>query len=346
MAVFVFINIQVLALNNDQEVVTEEEGKINKPAVLLTKEIDGELDHPLFLKAHKIQRVPIRPSTIDDDIRGENSRSTFKSEQDYSLYRRTHSDGKFEHAITHYRAEKKIVGVQARINLWQPLVINRKKAYSSSHIWIVSNDNRNVIEAGWHRDEEGQSGCYNLDCEGFKQNEDVDRIGKSYDEVSSYDDIQHTTTIKVVKSRSRRGWLLEVDGREVGVWPNEMFSDLRDGAAGVYWGGETWIMNRNDGDGDGDGDDDGEDTSVVEMGSGRFAEEGYNKASYFDKLRVALVGISSAISVTPNNWELKSTSPCYTIRVKYNSGGEANNDDDNKGFFYGGPGVGPSCPTT
>ncbi|XP_038717290.1 uncharacterized protein LOC120010582 [Tripterygium wilfordii] len=319
--VFVFINIQVLALNNDQEVVTEEEEKINKPAFLLTKE-----------------RVPIRPSTIDDDIRGENSRSTFKSEQDYSLYRRTHSDGKFEHAITHYRAEKKIVGVHARINLWQPLVINRKKAYSSSHIWIVSNDNRNVIEAGWHRDGEGQSGCYNLDCQGFKKNEDVDRIGKSYDVVSSYDDIQHTTTIKVVKHASSGDWLLVVDESEVGVWPNHMFSDLRNGAAGVYWGGETWIMS------DGDGGDDGEDTSVVEMGSGRFAEEGYKRASYFDKLEVAFEGLSF-IPVRPNSWELKSTSPCYTIRAKYNSGGEADNDDD-RGFFYGGPGVGPSCPTT
>ncbi|XP_038717291.1 uncharacterized protein LOC120010584 [Tripterygium wilfordii] len=161
------IIIQVLALNYDQHVVTEER-KINKPAVLSTKEsLDGELvdfvntkkqealDHPL-LKGHKFQRVPIRRSTIDDDVMKVNSRSTFRNKQDFSFYRKPHSDGQTERAVARYHSTiSRIEGVEVRINLWQPSV-DIEKAYSSSQIWIESNvnangnENRNVIEVGWH----------------------------------------------------------------------------------------------------------------------------------------------------------------------------------------------------
>ncbi|XP_038716042.1 uncharacterized protein LOC120009496 [Tripterygium wilfordii] len=227
----------------------------------------------------------------------------------------------YKYAMAIYKPLRKVEGVQARINLWQPSVASTM-AESSSQIWIKTKVNGiiNTIEAGWHRNAQGTAlGCYNLVCPGFVQNDNVNMIGQPYNQVSTYDGLQCYSTIQIVKHLSTGHWGLIVENIPVGHWSSHNFTHLAEGATHVYWGGKVWSINS-----------DNERISKEEMGSGRYAQEGNGRASSFDSLGAAFQN-EGFHSVTPHNLTYQYSGPCYSIS-HYNSG-----------FFYGGPGVGPLC---
>lgn len=112
------------------------------------------------------------------------------------------------------------------------------------------------------------------------------------------------------------------DSTLVGYWPTELFTHLADRATMVEWGGEIVNSRAN-----------GEHTST-QMGSGRFAEDGFAKASYFRNLEV--VDSDNSLSSARDISTLAENTNCYNIKSSYNN-------EWGTHFYYGGPGKSPRC---
>ena len=114
------------------------------------------------------------------------------------------------------------------------------------------------------------------------------------------------------------------EGTKVGFWPASLFTTLKDSAEEVQWGGE--ITDRKL---------DGAHTAT-EMGSNRFAQEGYAKASYFRQLHVM---DSNNVYNLPTDTTIRiSNANCYNLDLGYAL------DFLGVHFFYGGPGNNANCP--
>lgn len=112
------------------------------------------------------------------------------------------------------------------------------------------------------------------------------------------------------------------EGKLVGYWPQELFSHLADHASMVEWGGEV-VDERITGD-----------HTTTQMGSGRFARDGFGKASYFRNLQV--VDSDNSLVKPQNLQTVAENSNCYDIKSDYA-------DDRGVHFYYGGPGRNPDC---
>ncbi|RWW45796.1 hypothetical protein BHE74_00048334 [Ensete ventricosum] len=169
-------------------------------------------------------------------------------------------------------------------------------------------------ESGHQSDAYQATGCYNLLCSGFIQvNNDV-AMGASISPISDYDGSQYDISILV--------WKFGND-YVLGYWPSFLFSYLADSASMIEWGGE--VVNS---------DADGEHTST-EMGSGRFPEEGFGKASYFRNIQV--VDGSNNLRAPTGVGAFTEQSNCYDVQ-------NGNNGEWGQYFYYGGPGRNSNCP--
>ncbi|CAA0826681.1 Protein of Unknown Function (DUF239 [Striga hermonthica] len=219
-----------------------------------------------------------------------------------------------------------------------------KPAVKTIQLWVISGsfaNDLNTIEAGWQvspelygdnyprfftywtTDAYQATGCYNLLCSGFVQINNKIAIGAAISPRSSYNTRQYDIGIMIWKDPKHGNWWLEFGpGLLVGYWPSFLFSHLQSHASMVQFGGE--IVNSRSG---------GTHTST-QMGSGRFADEGFGKASYFRNLQV--VDWDNNL-IPPNNLHLLADHPnCYDIRAwKNNAWGTY--------FYYGGPGRNPRC---
>lgn len=118
-------------------------------------------------------------------------------------------------------------------------------------------------------------------------------------------------------------WLGLEDNTLVGYWPAEIFTHLADRATMVEWGGEivnTRAEKRH---------------TSTQMGSGRFSEEGFGRASYFRNLE--LVDSENSLFSARDIATLAENINCYDIRDSYGDKWGAH-------FYYGGPGRNPLCP--
>lgn len=91
----------------------------------------------------------------------------------------------------------------------------------------------------------------------------------------------------------------------------------------VEWGGEI-VNSRPD-----------KHHTSTQMGSGRFAEAGFGKASYFRNLEI--VDSDNSLSSARDITTLAENTNCYDILNAYN-------DQWGTHFYYGGPGNNPLCP--
>ncbi|KAL3537244.1 hypothetical protein ACH5RR_000610 [Cinchona calisaya] len=215
-------------------------------------------------------------------------------------------------------------GTQATINVWNPPVQDSNE-FSLSQIWILGgpDSNLNTIEAGWISDDYQSTGCYNLQCSGFVQTNNNVALGGTITPFSTYEGSQFEITILVWKDPKQNLWWLKYGTEIIGYWPTSLFQYLTESASLIEWGGEI-INNKLNGQ-----------HTTTKMGSGHFAEEGYQGASYFRNLQVVdgsntlrPPGLITVIAEQPN---------CYNILLQ-------NNSDWGDYFFYGGPGRNPNCP--
>jgi hypothetical protein len=191
-----------------------------------------------------------------------------------------------------------------------------------AHIWLQSD----AYEA---------TGCYNALCPGFVQTSSRIAIGASISPVSSAGGAQYDMTLLVWKDPKLGNWWLSYGDQLVGYWPAQLFTHLSDHATMVEWGGEV-VDTRPGGA-----------HTATQMGSGRFAAEGFGRASYFRNLETVDADNSLAEVALDAIQTLAEDPACYDIRKAY--------DDDDDGqhsarggwgthFYYGGPGHNPACP--
>ncbi|XP_038716039.1 uncharacterized protein LOC120009492 [Tripterygium wilfordii] len=175
------------------------------------------------------------------------------------------------------------------------------------NLWSPSNDSY-------------QRACYNMDCGGFVM-ESNDILGSALEPTSSYDGEQKDIIVEIWKDIELRRWRLKYKDIMVGYWPEDLFTHLRTGGTEAEWGGKVLNTNHNN------------IFTSTKMGSGRFADEGYGKASYFKNQKVKTSSSGHNWIPPPTLRREVSDSRYYTILA------EADIDEfGNSGFFYGGPG--------
>ncbi|KAK7258609.1 hypothetical protein RIF29_24190 [Crotalaria pallida] len=294
--------------------------------------------------------VPIRRSKVDDVLRAKSLYHFGKKQRRIPLSRHTDapdvvSGNGHEHAIAYTGSSEEVYGAKATINVWDPSiqVVNE---FSLSQIWVLSGSfdgsDLNSIEAGWQvspelygdsrprlftywtSDSYQATGCYNLLCAGFIQTNSRIAIGAAISPISSFDANQYDITILIWKDPKIGNWWMSFgDKTLVGYWPAELFTHLTDHATMVEWGGEV-VNTRAD----------GQHTST-QMGSGRFADEGFGKASYFRNLEI--VDTDNSLSSVHDISTLAENTNCYDIKSSYSN-------EWGTFFYYGGPGNNPQCP--
>lgn len=196
-------------------------------------------------------------------------------------------------------------------------------------------DSRPRLFTYWTSDAYEATGCYNALCPGFVQTSSRIAIGASISPVSSPGGAQYDMTLLVWKDPKLGNWWLSYGDQLVGYWPAQLFTHLSDHATMVEWGGEV-VDTRPGGV-----------HTATQMGSGRFAAEGFGRASYFRNLET--VDADNSLAKVPLDaiQTLAEDAACYDIHKA-----AADDDDGHSGsaggwgthFYYGGPGHNPACP--
>ncbi|XP_050918089.1 uncharacterized protein LOC127135413 [Lathyrus oleraceus] len=276
--------------------------------------------------------IPIRRITEQDLLRA-NSDSRFgkklpvgSNDRQYAL--QFVEDGEF-------------YGAQATMNVWNPQG-ESKSVFSLAQMWVMSGTygkDLNTIEVGWqvHPNFYGdrrtrffiywtadayQHGCYNLKCPGFVQTNKAIALGAAISPVSTYNGNQFEISLFVWKDVKTGNWWLRYGDKDLGYWPSSLFTNLKNAAARVHWGGEIF-------------NEQYEQASSTQMGSGHFPEEGYKKASYFNHIYVI---DSKRVWVQPPKLKNYADSPnCYNVKGGVDSSWGTY-------FYYGGPGKNKNCP--
>ncbi|GAB2278351.1 hypothetical protein Dimus_013034 [Dionaea muscipula] len=291
--------------------------------------------------------IPIRRTRKDDILRA-SSVKRFGRKNHSSIPQPRSADPDLvnesghQHAIAYVEGDK-YYGAKATINVWEPQ-IQQPNEFSLSQIWLLGGsfgEDLNSIEAGWQvspdlygdnntrlftywtSDAYQATGCYNLLCSGFIQiNSDI-AMGASISPVSAYRNSQYDISILVWKDPKEGNWWLQFGNNNVlGYWPAFLFSYLADSASMIEWGGEVVNSEPN-----------GEHTST-QMGSGRFPDEGFAKASYFRNIQV--VDGSNNLKAPKGMGTFTEQSNCYDIQA-------GSNGDWGHYFYYGGPGRNENC---
>lgn len=190
-------------------------------------------------------------------------------------------------------------------------------------------DSRPRLFTYWTSDAYEATGCYNALCPGFVQTSSRIAIGAAISPVSEPGGAQYDMTLLVWKDPKLGNWWLSYGDQLVGYWPAQLFTHLSDHATMVEWGGEV-VDTRPAGV-----------HTATQMGSGRFAADGFARASYFRNLQTVDADNSLAEVPLEAIQTLAEDAACYDIRK----------DHDHQGgggwgthFYYGGPGHNPACP--
>ncbi|CAH8374844.1 unnamed protein product [Eruca vesicaria subsp. sativa] len=288
-----------------------------------------------------IGSIPMRRTTKTDVLRARSVKRYGRRLR--KPIRRDSSGGGHEHAVVFVNGEQ-YYGAKASINVWAPRVTDAYE-FSLSQIWLISGSfghDLNTIEAGWQvspelygdnyprfftywtTDAYQATGCYNLLCSGFVQTNNKIAIGAAISPRSSYNGRQFDLGLMIWKDPKHGHWWLELgNGLLVGYWPVFLFSHLRSHASMVQFGGEV-VNSRSSGGHTG-----------TQMGSGHFANEGFEKAAYFRNLQV--VDWDNNLLPLSNIHVLADHPACYNIR-------QGKNNVWGTYFYYGGPGRNARCP--
>ncbi len=237
-----------------------------------------------------------------------------------------------EDDYTHYWAHAKQsvnnYGGDSRLNVWKP---NADPGwFSLSQHWYVggSGSSKQTVEGGWQVAERkydnrnpnlfiystsanysSGSGCYNLDCPAFVQINNSWVIGGQLGPVSSLNNTQYI--FRMQWQYSNGNWWLFLKGRgaaapgvedyfAIGYYPEEHFDggQLTRYATKIDYGGEVSSLK-------------GE-NKTGQMGSGKFASEGWSRAAY---QRTIYYIDTSHVSHWANLSKVNSTPDCYTADV-------------------------------
>jgi hypothetical protein len=230
------------------------------------------------------------------------------------------------------------IGGHSFLNVWDPSIVG-DQIFSLSQHWYVggSGSNLQTAEVGWQvypgkygsalpvffiywtADAYNQTGCYNLDCSAFIQTNNSWTIGGTISPVSVTNGTQYEIEVAFYLDQGK--WWLYVGGTSstnaIGYYPTSLYNNgaMASKASEIDYGGEVVGT-----------------TSWPPMGSGAFANQGWQKAAYQrDIYYFVTTGGSNFANLTPNQ-----TSSCFTATVN------DYNPPWNETAWFGGPG-GSNC---
>ncbi|CAI9109245.1 OLC1v1009030C1 [Oldenlandia corymbosa var. corymbosa] len=290
--------------------------------------------------------IPIRRTKTDQEVINKYAKKRPPGSSSYRSSSSTNVTEGHEHVGAHVH-DHYYHGAKASINVWQPYVQNDGE-FSLAQIWVLrgSNSNLNTIEAGWqvfpgfYQDnrtrlfiywtyDDYQHGCYNLMCPGFVQVSKRIVVGGTFGPVSTYHGDQFHIDLFIWKDSTQKSWWVSYQNVAFGYWPDFLFTNLKESADEIQWGGEVVNKKPND------------QHTKTQMGSGHFAhKEGHGGSSYFKNLQVLdefdnlrPAGEDDEIYTLVDS----EADGCYDIALYKNR-----NDGDH--FYFGGPGRNPKCP--
>ena len=242
------------------------------------------------------------------------------------------------HKYAHAYQFKTNYGGTSRLALYRP-VVGSSQIFSLSQHWYVSTQSgkTQTVEIGWQKypafyhtqtpvtfiywtaDGYGSTGCYNLTCGAFVQRDSSLHIGGGWASYSTIGDNQYEAWLGYVLYDGN--WWVLFNNKYIGYYPGSKWGkkNLANHAQEIDYGGETVGNNAN--------------TSWPQMGSGRFASQGYKFAA-FQRL-IYYFGTNRGSSAFYASLTKSQPSPrCYTINTFT---GDRN---WHTYFFFGGPGGG------
>ncbi|XP_077214358.1 protein neprosin-like [Tasmannia lanceolata] len=178
-------------------------------------------------------------------------------------------------------------GTKATLNRWRPQVSDRQ--YTATNIWMgdplgniqigfvvnptLYNDSYTHLHSYWTANGFHNTGCDDVLCPGFVQVSKSLPLGMVLKTSCEYNGTQIDDDFTVFKDpESKDWWLLLGPNRRIGYWPKNLFhSEFADYAKTVQWGGEVFNAGTE---------------AWPPMGSGRFPDEGYTKASYIGNIQL------------------------------------------------------------
>ena len=228
-------------------------------------------------------------------------------------------------------------GGNSWLNLWSPSV-GTGQIFSLAQHWYVggSGSGLQTVEGGWQNypgkygvnssvlfiywtaDDYGSTGCYNLDCTGFVQTNSNWALGGTFPNYSTSGGTQYE--VQMQWKHSQGNWWLYLQGTgtldPVGYYPGSIYGSgqLSQYSTLIEYGGETVGI-----------------TSWPPMGSGAFANAGYQYAAYQRLIYYTdTSGAGQWASLNP----VQPTPSCYTIVYTPSSSGGSWGTY----FYFGGPG--------
>ncbi|XP_047341294.1 uncharacterized protein LOC124944983 [Impatiens glandulifera] len=284
--------------------------------------------------------IPIRRNTNFDHLYPKKPSSIMRRQINQS-----HLNGmKHEYAVVS-NGGSSYHGASGIFNVWNPKTEDNE--FSLSQIWVVTSykdyyKNLNTIEVGWMvnpinyhdkhtrifiywtRDAYKTTGCYDLNCKGFVQTNRKFSFGMPLSPMSIYGGQSMQLSINIFKDKTGNKWWLQLQGSIIGYWPVNIFTDLKNNANIVDWGGEIVNQRKN-----------GHHTTT-QMGSGEFPNKGFGKSCFISNLKVLDAGF---IPRDPGYLIKKLSKPtCYDLTLTKNKGSSFETH-----IFYGGPGFSPTC---
>lgn len=234
--------------------------------------------------------------TLDDFLSKDGGLSRQLGRGRYQHLERPAPDGgsPMSDGYTHHHAlvtqETAVTGVASDLNLWSPRTPPGQM--SLSQVWILGNgpSGMQTIEAGWQvsqwqeadravpfifwtSDDYTKHKCYDLRCSGFVQTTNLVVFAR-FDEAlySVPGGRQSELHVEVHQHPASGNWWLRLNGIWVGYWPRQLYAggDLARTAPVVTLkaGGENTGV-----------------SPVAQMGSGRWAADGWSRSAYHKDLR-------------------------------------------------------------
>jgi len=227
------------------------------------------------------------------------------------------------------------VGGHSFLNLWQP-AIGANQTFSLSQHWYVAGSgnalqtaecgwqvypqlyggNKPVLFTYWTADNYKNTGCYNLSCTGFVQVSSAFTPGMTLGPVSVSGGAQYAIELSYYHTGGR--WWLYVNGtagqNAIGYYPDSVYQGgaMTHHAESIDYGGETTGS-----------------TSFPPMGSGAYANAGWQRAAYQRRIYYFPTAGGSAWS---NLTASQGWPNCYTTQLNTYA------DPWNKALWFGGPG--------
>lgn len=210
-------------------------------------------------------------------------------------------------------------GGHSFLNLWDPL-IGANQIFSLSQHWYVggSGGNLQTLECGWQvypglygdtkahlftywtADNYNTTGCYNLTCAAFVQTSSSFAPGMALNLVSVVGGPQYVMELTYWHTAGR--WWLYYNGtagtNAIGYYPDSLYNGgaLAGNASEIDYGGETVGT-----------------TSFPPMGSGQFANQGWQKAAY--QRTIGYYPPAGGAMVNANLTPSQSWPACYTAQI-------------------------------